>query len=695
MATSTRDMKGDYPDLERSKYNKANNSLVTIHLSDVDCNEQFSDRILSLTYPDFCVTVGRGSQSDENIEPAPDNAWFSSRVMSRQHALIRADPYDQILTIQDDASMHGTFLNGDRVGKERVDLIPGDILTFGTEVVRGDDTYQPLKVSIYYDWEEGDQEKDTTAETAKDTSASTSTAFRNKFTVDFSEEDFDSDFDDDVQIVRESAREQSVEFLSQVDAPTTQLHQSTNSCARQLPVSALMTTTSVPEETAATKMNLISGQPKLMTTAEEDDESDIEHNPSSPYYTDDEDESELDTDSFNEESDFVEETTKEDEHEVQIEKPKVTSVFQSAQVSTSSSKPADCDSPVPLDTTEREPSPSDAALARPRLALPPVPPAPKPTSGIPVPPLSSTQNSTTHPYYTPFDKYDYNHMYYPSANPSSRPSHSFVNPYSYNSLGSSVCSMGALNSYPPSLSNHPWDAARFTIAAAQPPRPTTRFGLPTSGSPTYAFPNPVMTSTVDQPSRSTTSSSSSDNLRGKKRKVDEMSNFSEDEAVDSTPETTPSKTISCEQSSPAPLPMSKITESVHVSTDTVEMSDVERESSLEVEEALEQADAFMKELQERVDQAQNQIVREQQRVDDQQHDKVENHIENLPESDAQAENSEERLRKKRKITPREGVVRPSLVSTTLKYTATALAGATVGVLGTVIGLASLPTDYFV
>lgn len=110
---------------------------------------------------------------------------------------------------------------------------------------------------------------------------------------------------------------------------------------------------------------------------------------------------------------------------------------------------------------------------------------------------------------------------------------------------------------------------------------------------------------------------------------------------------------------------------------------------MEVEEALEQADAFIEELQARVDQAQSENVKESS---DKQHEEA-NQVEVVAEAELQIESEGSgRLRKRRKIT-RE--VRQSRLKTALKYSATALAGATVGVLGTVVGLASLPADYFV
>lgn len=689
MDSSTKDMKGMYTLSTDFRYHEANTTSVTIHLSDVDCNEQFPDRILTLSYPDFFLTVGRGSQSDENIEPGPDNAWFSSRVMSRQHALLRADPYDQILTIQDDGSMHGTFLNGDRVGKERVDLIPGDIVTFGTEVVRGVDTYQPLKVSIHYDWDEENRDKDMVSKITKDTSAPTT--FRNKFTVDFSEEDFDSD-DDDVEIIGESVREPSVQILDRVDTSKPQPHQSNDSSIRPLPVSALTTTEGFLNPMAASDQAPTSGQLEA-PSADGDNDSQADNTPDTyppEYYTDDEEESDV-SDMFNDESDSADEVEK--EGGLDTATTKVASAVQPAQTSTAQSTNTNN---VLLDI-EREPSPSDAALARPRLAAPSVPPAPRPIQSVqpPLPMYSSAANT----YCATSDKYNLDRMYNPTFNFQNsvssvpRPSHTFVNPYQYSPYGAS-CSMGTLNTYPAGTSTYPWDlwkSAPLPYDPNRPSRPVTRYGPLTGTSSAAVFANSQAKTMVDQPALNSSSSWSSAESRGKKRKIADIFNSSDDESVDSTPETTPTKSATSEGGSPAAF-LSKVTETPHASVKEVENANAERADSMEVEEALEQADAFIKELQARVDQAQSESTKESS---NEQHEEV-IQVENVAESEAQAESEDSgRLRKRRKISPEARVTRQSRFKTALKYSATALAGATVGVLGTVVGLASLPADYFV
>ena len=70
---------------------KADHRTVSIHLSDINRSEAYPDRILTLEYPEWSVEIGRGSSSDVAASPQPENAWFSSKVMSRHHAELKAD----------------------------------------------------------------------------------------------------------------------------------------------------------------------------------------------------------------------------------------------------------------------------------------------------------------------------------------------------------------------------------------------------------------------------------------------------------------------------------------------------------------------------------------------------------------------------------------------------------------------------
>jgi len=99
----------------------------------------------------------------------PDNAWFLSPVVSRQHAEIRANIDDKVsdravvplqsillttyqkVMVEDLGSLHGTFINGehDRLLKGEVrELKDGDKLQLGVSIYRGNDLFPPTTVGV-------------------------------------------------------------------------------------------------------------------------------------------------------------------------------------------------------------------------------------------------------------------------------------------------------------------------------------------------------------------------------------------------------------------------------------------------------------------------------------------------------------------------------------------------------------------
>lgn len=133
---------------------------ATIIIHDVDDVDSISMRSVVLSEPCWSLKIGRGTLSgDEGLRPAEDNAWFDSRVMSRNHAILRADPITRVcacfnardqdyadrlqhFTIEDTGSMHGTQCNGRRLKTKSPQLIiPHDTLVFGADVTRGSCKY--------------------------------------------------------------------------------------------------------------------------------------------------------------------------------------------------------------------------------------------------------------------------------------------------------------------------------------------------------------------------------------------------------------------------------------------------------------------------------------------------------------------------------------------------------------------------
>ncbi|EAW11624.1 FHA domain protein [Aspergillus clavatus NRRL 1] len=101
------------------------------------------------------VKIGRASKREaKNLTPAPHNGLYDSRVMSRDHARMR------IVYLRDGGSMHGTWINGKKMPAEKdITINNGDVVTFGAEVTRGQDTHLPLRIRCEYQWSDIEDKK--------------------------------------------------------------------------------------------------------------------------------------------------------------------------------------------------------------------------------------------------------------------------------------------------------------------------------------------------------------------------------------------------------------------------------------------------------------------------------------------------------------------------------------------------------
>ncbi|KAJ9603832.1 hypothetical protein H2200_011353 [Cladophialophora chaetospira] len=237
---------------------------VTVTLKDVNYRDPIPERTLVLEAPNWQVNIGRGTQSGyEDLTPAPNNAWFDSRVMSRSHAILRADPETKEITVEDVGSMHGTHLAGRRLRTHHVEPIwEGDTLILGADVTRGscecNDTseetcsdfapayFNALNILVTWTWsheEYGPFILDTVIHTdmpphrphAASPRPTAANMYRNSFSVDYysgdeisseilgeqEEDDYEiyeeerhiSEADDDIQIIQDSARQPSIEII--------------------------------------------------------------------------------------------------------------------------------------------------------------------------------------------------------------------------------------------------------------------------------------------------------------------------------------------------------------------------------------------------------------------------------------------------------------------------------------------------
>lgn len=91
-------------------------------------------------HPDPPQKIGR--QTNAKTLPKPDNGYFDSKVLSRQHAEIYADSQGRIW-IRDVKSSNGTFVNGERLSQENRESEPkelkqADSLELGIDIVSED-----------------------------------------------------------------------------------------------------------------------------------------------------------------------------------------------------------------------------------------------------------------------------------------------------------------------------------------------------------------------------------------------------------------------------------------------------------------------------------------------------------------------------------------------------------------------------
>ncbi|TEY35918.1 hypothetical protein BOTCAL_0575g00010 [Botryotinia calthae] len=110
------------------------------------------ERLINLDPTRTVLQIGRASKSpSKGLLGAIDNAWFDSPVMSRNHAEIIYSPLDNVVQIRDLGSMHGTFLNGEKLGGEAKPLNSNDEIVFGIGVKRGMDLFQPCHFEVNYE----------------------------------------------------------------------------------------------------------------------------------------------------------------------------------------------------------------------------------------------------------------------------------------------------------------------------------------------------------------------------------------------------------------------------------------------------------------------------------------------------------------------------------------------------------------
>ncbi|PLN81573.1 hypothetical protein BDW42DRAFT_185339 [Aspergillus taichungensis] len=129
-----------------------NKAVLILYSAGVNDTYPYRNLIFTSRSPD--IVVGRASnRQTKNLTPQLNNAFYESRVMSRNHATLRAGLDEKKIYIRDGGSMHGTWLNGEKVpGDKDTAIHDGDLVTFGAQVVRGTETFSPLEVRCKCDW---------------------------------------------------------------------------------------------------------------------------------------------------------------------------------------------------------------------------------------------------------------------------------------------------------------------------------------------------------------------------------------------------------------------------------------------------------------------------------------------------------------------------------------------------------------
>ena len=104
-------------------------------------NHSFETKIIPLPYYPDTLRIGR--QTNAKTLPSSTNGYFDSKVLSRQHAEVWAEPKTGKVWIRDVKSSNGTFVNNTRLSQENKDSDPHelraeDILELGIDIFSED-----------------------------------------------------------------------------------------------------------------------------------------------------------------------------------------------------------------------------------------------------------------------------------------------------------------------------------------------------------------------------------------------------------------------------------------------------------------------------------------------------------------------------------------------------------------------------
>ncbi|KAL8753299.1 MAG: hypothetical protein Q9199_005142 [Rusavskia elegans] len=132
-------------------------SIVVIHLIPQGDNTDRT-RVITLRPSADPIFIGRASKTaSKGLVAAPENAWFDSPIMSRQHGKISMTSSGAV-QLQDLASTHGTWIRNKRLAaNETRDIHDGDLITFGSTVTSGPVTYHARSFIVEFPASCGEQ----------------------------------------------------------------------------------------------------------------------------------------------------------------------------------------------------------------------------------------------------------------------------------------------------------------------------------------------------------------------------------------------------------------------------------------------------------------------------------------------------------------------------------------------------------
>ncbi|KAG8534284.1 uncharacterized protein KY384_001128 [Bacidia gigantensis] len=128
------------PNGARSDYSSAQRNDPAVILELHPLTGTFERKRIQIPYFPDVQKIGR--QTNAKTQPASNNGYFDSKVLSRQHAEVWAEKSGKVL-IRDVKSSNGTFVNGTRLSQENKESEPhelreGDMLELGIDIVSED-----------------------------------------------------------------------------------------------------------------------------------------------------------------------------------------------------------------------------------------------------------------------------------------------------------------------------------------------------------------------------------------------------------------------------------------------------------------------------------------------------------------------------------------------------------------------------